>query len=457
MKKLFTLLASLILTVLLIFSFTSCTNTPPEEPKDPTIETVFDNMGELQSYKVFSQQLLKMNVFDRELTLNATSNISIVNGGEGGMRYNMVSSQLLSANKGNNYQLIDDTIGYCNGNAYVYHKSGSVSHYLMSEMTESEFAELIKKQSVRIITDVDYDNFVGEIDEKTGTWTFVGSDFSEEQLGRIADELQLYLVTDSDISNMTITFLTTEELYIKSMSMTVTFIGDDESEKPTMTYTQKYFDYNCTTVSDSLFDDAKYTKVENVAYVFEVDSLYNEMLLSDNGKIEIDGSYQIGSADPTEIAIDLSYGESEGKFEYYGSIKDVNGTRTVKYKNGSAFVSGEGGGIDEISDSEARQYLIQIASNFGYERGYIVGAIKGDGQYTVTCSDAFLRKLNSKITTISYKEGTGTFVFYVVDGRVSRIELNAEINCSDGSYSHTKTIKISQTLEYTPGGYTPTL
>ena len=168
--------------------------------------------------------------------------------------------------------------------------------------------------------------------------------------------------------------------------MNAVFDIEEETQKPSLTVTYHYSDYDGVTREPALFTEADYNVISDIRLLDKLETLYEEMLAKKENTFCLisEQHFELMGEESSYLEKDIViYGEDEQGFFYAVDAMISEVTIEIDYKNGTQTIR-QGTDTETIAqtDAEARTYITGLMSVIGFNKLQVREIVEmGDGVY----------------------------------------------------------------------------
>lgn len=449
-KKMLYLMACVFLVLVTV----SCGRAEPRSAKE-LYDRIDKEMDALESYRTDMSMSMTFFVSGNEVKGEATS-YTVENSSDGSYYFcqeatTNVTCEALSLNES-----VTNFEAYYDGNYFISSGSGyKTTQKLYSPMTAKEAKEY------RFESDSDLDEFMEDCTTKTfskredGTWELNYSGYTKVAIEKIGEEMGLDDGTfpSADVMDMNVTVVADANYRVAQIK--IEFVFKESSNVPSFSCTADYSQYNEAVAELDYLNVKKYTKVDDIRVLRDIEDMLDERSESESGEFTLDIQQFVKDRNGKHLSSytekdDVSFGEGADGY-FYDIVLDVNRDRyNVSYKNGTQTVTGYGSQDKRQSEQEARDFIESLINASGYSSGIVTGMeFKGDGVYELICGNAeedtyrsYYQQNGGKMTSVEQ-----IMTVTIKDGQIVSILNSVEAEGTIPSYG-TVFMTLTQTITF---------
>ena len=386
MKRFWSLI---LVAALLAFLFTSCSLQKNPKTADELYARIDTAMNALDSYK--AQGTISMTFFKEGVKMNTTSESRISEAGllSGDYYFYSETETVVKAETLGVEETVHSMEAFYNGNVYLKNEGDGLSQRFSSAMTAEEYMAYQSEKSGDI-DDGALSDCVTKVmkEHEDGTYSIEYSGYTARTIETLRKQMNFdALDVEEKVIDFIITIDTDEEMRVSEIKMDAIFdIEEESTQKPSLTVTYHYSDYDSVTREPALFTEADYNVISDIRLLDKLETLYGEMLSKKENTFCLisEQHFKMGVEESSYLEKDtVTYGEDEQGFFYAidAMISDV--MIEVDYRNGTQTIR-QGADAETMAqtDAEARAYIKGLMSVIGFNKLQVREIAElGDGVY----------------------------------------------------------------------------
>lgn len=336
-----------------------------------------------------------------------------------------VSSPVLSST-----QKVTMVEAYYGGNYFISNRGDGCNQKLYSPMSKEDAAEY---------NDDDGDDFF-EFDEcenrefvknDDGTWTLTFSGYTEETIGEMIDDFGIdRSMLNADVSDVVVLITADEDLNATELKLDFAFEQTPgETSLPEISVACTFSKFGEAVIDPSPIDPEKYTKVDDIRLLDEIDDMWSSRLEVSEGEFTLTLSQSVTVMGESQYAQEVDkvvYGTgSDGYF--YDIDAETGGVKyDISYKNGvqSVVVDGQST-TQEQTEADARAFVEGLIDSCDFSKITITGIEKvSENEYSFTCEPDEAYEAVFESMGATFRSVKRTITFTVEDGKIVKVFCN---------------------------------
>lgn len=323
---------------------------------------------------------------------------------------------------------------YHSGNYFISDRGESVNRKLCSPMTKEEAKEYVDEKDTDVFEFGDCVNKEAKINED-GTYDLTFSGYTAEAVHEILGQ------TGADAWSLThdvidITFHITADAEFNATAFEFSFVFEQKpgSEKiPEISVKGTFYKYNEAAIDEAEVNPEKYTAVDDIRLIDEMEDLLDARYAKEEGKFTLDISQTLKIMGETQQSTEtdiVTYGKND-KGYFYDIDADMNGTKyDISYSQGvqNVVVDGQSQQVAQ-TEAEARAFIEGLINSCQFNDDFVIDIKKNsDTQYVFTCEPKNSYKALIEQMGATFRSVTQTITVTVENGEIVKIESEANVN-----------------------------
>lgn len=428
-RKLIGMLSVVILTLILILCFASCSIIGGASWTWRKIESA---MNDLESYETEMDMDMTFYVGEKECTAKGSSTVVATGIGKPDFFYIDDSKTSVEIEGAEKIDPVRTVTGYKEGECYLLTSVKSIEYRQMrTAMTPTEFQEYISSESIDSSDFTDCET-IEYTKNEDGTHTLRFSDYSAEQLDTYCSALGFDdLSKDIKMSSLVVTVNANEDYLVTDIKFEPVFDKDEDGNTPSLKMEMKYKNHNSARSANAALDSKNYTAVESFKPINEIQDMIDAISEKESGEFVLSTKQSVKIAGETSSSSEkdtVVYGTKSNDFFYDITAKINNQEVLIYYSDGNQTVTvGSQETTTEQSEKEAKQYIDQLIGSHGFQESYVSNILEaGDGTYkfevSVPNTSAYEQVYSALSGTMNRGLLTNTVTFTVKDGSIVEAE-----------------------------------
>ena len=381
-------LSLILAAALLALLFTSCSLQKKPKTADELYARIDTAMDALDSYKAHGT--ISMTFFTQGVKMNATSESRISEAGlvNGDYYFYSETETVVKAETIGVEETVHSVEAFYHGNAYLKNEGDGLSQRFSSAMTAEEYMAYQSEKSGGI-DDGSLTDCVTKVmkENEDGTYSIEYSGYTARAVETLTKNMGLDdLLAEDEIVDYMITVCADEEMRVSEIKMNAVFDIEEETQKPSLTVTYHYSDYDGVNREPALFTEADYNVISDIRLLDKLETLYEEMLAKKENTFWLisEQHFELMGEESSYLEKDIvTYGEDEQGFFYAVDAMISEVTIEIDYKNGTQTIR-QGADTETAAqtDAEARAYITGLMSVIGFQKLQVREIVEmGDGVY----------------------------------------------------------------------------
>lgn len=312
---------------------------------------------------------------------------------------------------------------YYDGYAYSHYSEGSTRRKICSPMTKREYLNYISDDSM---FEIKTDNCKNkELEKKDDGYVAKYSGYSEEAILDFFDTMDLTRDMFGRMPiDMAVTVETDADYYPKTFTLTMVFEEKQNSYyKPEFSMTMTFSQFNEVERKTKGFSPDKYTEIDSLALLEEIDELIEDRVQAKNGSFTVKNEARVYFMTRSESESEtykvtfsrdkkgFTFTSDETKKDFSQKITYADGKKTEEY-NGKSYT-------DDMTEDRAEQYVANLINDpaMGYNANLVTTIRQTEDGYEITLDVSGDSALGQIITSAGAKFSSGSHNIKIkVDG-----------------------------------------
>lgn len=385
MKKVFTLISLVVLTLTAVLLLSSCDPITPEG----LYEKIDKTMSEVSSYEVDGEMTMVFYVSEKKLSITSAIKEIVSNDVDGDFYFftenntHVYSKELGISKRTTTRDAYYDGYGFLRNDEVRF----------CAPMTPEEFMKYYEGKAEGFD-----ENMLSACKEKTmehnsdGSWTATFSQFAKEDMDTYVEgmglEGNIYGVT---IKDMAITLIADEYFRMSEMKISFDIDGGKVLDNaPVIEVVMTYSAYNDATPKTDNLVLNNYTQIADLYFFDQLDEMNKALKEKEEGYFTVDTKRNLDKPNydgyfPSTFAT-VEYGTKDDDFYFNIRTNSAGGSlMTTEYANGVMIVESEGETTTRgMSESQAESYIEELIGMAYYDPNMIEAIdLVADGSYAV--------------------------------------------------------------------------
>lgn len=327
---------------------------------------------------------------------------------------------------------------YYDGYAYSHYSEGSTWRKICSPMTKREYLKYLSDDSMFEIKTDDCKN--KKLEKKDDGYVAKYSGYSQEAIQDFFDTMDLTRDMFGRMpADLAVTVETDADYYPKTFTLTMVFEQKENSYyKPEFSMTMTFSQFNEVERKTKGFSPDKYTEIESLSLLKEVEELIEDRVQAKNGSFTVENEarvYFMTRSESQSETYDVSFSRDkkgftftcdETKEDFSQKITYADGKKTEEY-NGKSYT-------DDMTEDQAEQYVANLINDpaMGYNANLVTTIRETEDGYEITLDVSGDSALGQIITSAGAKFSSGSHNIKIkVDGgKIIKIEHTYRANGS---------------------------
>ena len=472
MKKFRTLLA-LLLALAMVFSLSSCimvddgesssddatTEAPAPElnyTADELFKKIDEKMDSYDSYESTLEMIMNVTMNGVEASVTAkgleirqgltTDNFAFYTETE----MKMAIPSLSTTEKLTNVE------AYHGGNYFLSNRGDGISQKIYSPMTKEDAKAYVDEKDSDIFEFGDCVNKEAKVNED-GTYELTFSGYTAKAIHEILGQtgLDTSMLTH-DVIDLTVSIKADAEFNATAFEFSFVFEQKPGGEKmPEISVKGTYYKYNEALIDAAKVNPEKYTAVDDIRLIDEMEDLLDARYAKEEGKFTLDISQTLKIMGETQQSTEtdiVTYGKND-KGYFYDIDADMNGTKyDISYSLGAQTVVA-GGQSQAVAqtEAEARAFIENLINTCQFKDTEVIGVKKiSDNKYSFTCEPKVYYKALIEQMGATFRSVTQTITVTVENGKITAIksEANAKGEITQGYLTYELTFDLVSEVKF---------
>jgi len=425
MKKLFYLL-SLALCLTLLLCMTGCGESEPKTASE-LWNKIGSEMSLLSSFRADTEVKMEFYTSGQKIESNIEGYTVYILGDDNDLYYCSVADGKVKAASANITETMSSMELYEDGQFFIKNIGSDSEQKIWSDMTKEEFLDLQRKRTKHSFdyTDCANSSFAKSED---GSFVITCSGYSQDSVNK---QLEVLSITNNTIAeniiDLEITLSADSSYRLQAIDMKlVPGVGNGQAKRPQIQITTTYSDYNCAEEDTPFIAKKGFSKMDNIAFLFEVDDMFKALENASEGSFVYDITQTVtvdGRQSVQKEKDVVSYVEKDGK--YYYNVEATVGASTkidINYEDGYQSVTSSGNTQrTEQTKAEAKEYIKSLINNVRFNTRYVCDIVEiGEGEYEIKLNSADATPYKQVFSSMGAKYGSikQTILITVREGKI---------------------------------------
>ena len=384
MKKIITIILTIVLAVSTVMAFTSCGEPSLEElPADERAieldKLSSEKMDQATSYDAKTSGTISFRMNGIDVTADISGKNQLLLTETTTLMHQEESIEISIAGKS---EITKSTSGYSCGKAYISEVSSGKKTAFYSEMTYDEYMAYLAEDSDDVLNAFNAESASEKTSAKLsdGGWSLIFEKFNDKAKAALTKKFDDHL-GDTEVTDAKISIVLDDGLYYKSFIMDLFF--HDDSDFKEFSFRIDFSDINAETIDINAFEYNKYTQIADIRVLDKLDKALGYMPEDgEKGEVNVrisqrahtNGKLSLNQKETSRIV----YETVDGKFKYEidGELSTIATSKyVIKYEDGTQTVElySESGNLQnsnstESDDDTQRAYVLGIINTVKYNR-----------------------------------------------------------------------------------------
>ena len=360
----------------------------------------------------------------------------------------VVSSPALTSS-----QKVTSVEAYIGGNYFISNRGtviDKVDQKFYSPMSVEDAKALYEESEVDLFDFVECINKEIKTNED-GTYELTLSGYTANAINKIVEEVELDLDAISHTA-IDLVFVIKADADLNATDMELSVVYDKNSASgavPEISIKMRFSKYDEAEIGASAPNPEKYTLVDDVRILDDVNDLMDALKAMESGSFTLDITQTLKFMGDTQQSVEtdnVTFGTND-KGYFYDIDADMDGTKyDISYSQGiqTVAVSGESHQVSQ-SEDEARAFVESLINSAQYNSLFITQIEKlSDNKYSFTCSpkstyQPFIEQMGATFRSVTQK-----IVVTIENGAITAID--SEVNATGAITSGNSTYQLTFTV-----------